>query len=435
MIRRCFGVTVPARIAGFVPAALLALAACGGSPAGASSTAPSTAPAASAKPAGASANAGAGTSSGASASSANGAAASASAAKPAAGSSAAGSSGAAAKPAGGASASTGATSSAAKPASAASASPAGGTSAAAKPGATKVSVAYGNVSGNQISLFVAGEGGYFSNNGLNVDLQLASGASKTMAVVVGNQVDIGYVGGSPLISANAEGADLMSVASVVGVYPFNFEAAPNIKTMDDIKGKSIGISNVGAGVDLATRRLLQQYNIDVKDVNLVPDSGDEIRIAGLLGGATQAAMASPPGSLAVEAKGFHPLVNLAQQKLPSAETGIIASRAWIQGHHDVMQEFVDSIVQATARAKKDRPYTISVMKKYFKSDDDAVMNATYDFFVQDVYASLPTVTPEQFATVLDQLSKTNDKLKGYDVSKAIDSSFVKSAGDRGLDKQ
>jgi hypothetical protein len=37
--------------------------------------------------------------------------------------------------------------------------------------------------------------------------------------------------------------------------------------------------------------------------------------------------------------------------------------------------------------------------------------------------------------VLDQLSKTNDKLKGYDVSKAIDSSFVKSAGDRGLDKQ
>jgi hypothetical protein len=101
----------------------------------------------------------------------------------------------------------------------------------------------------------------------------------------------------------------------------------------------------------------------------------------------------------------------------------------------VIQKYIDAVVEGTARAKNDKPFAMSVLKKYFKSDDDRAMSATYDFFALDVSPSIPNITLDQFKTSIDELGKSDPKVKDYDVSKAIDNSFVKSAADRGLDKK
>ena len=59
---------------------------------------------------------------------------------------------------------------------------------------------------------------------------------------------------------------------------------------------------------------------------------------------------------------------------------------------------------------------------------------TGDFFVNDVETLEPYVKPEQFADSITELAKQNPGVKNYDISKAIDNSFVKSALDRGLAK-
>lgn len=321
-------------------------------------------------------------------------------------------------------------------ASVAPAKPAAGSAAPAASGQlTKITSSYSNISGSNLTFFVTKEGGYFEKNGLDVDMQFISGGAKNMAALVANQIQIGHVGGSELVSANVEGADLMSVATLTPVFPYKFEAAPAIKTIQDLKGKPIGISTIGGAVDIATRLLLRKYGMDLdKDVVPVPDNGSEFRMQGLLGGATQAAMADPPGLLQLEANGFHALYNLAEEKIPTANTSVTGSRAWIQGHRDVMQKYIDSLVQGTARTKHDKAFALSVLKKYFKSDDDKGMSAAYDFFALDVAPALPAITEAQFKDAIIELSKKNKKVEGFDVTRAIDNSFVKSAGDRGLDK-
>ena len=110
-------------------------------------------------------------------------------------------------------------------------------------------------------------------------------------------------------------------------------------------------------------------------------------------------------------------------------------RAWLTTHRDVAQKFIDSMIEATARVKKDKAGTIAVMKKEFKSEDTDAMTKTYDFFATEVFASQPFPKPEQFADIKQYLSDKQPKIKDVDLGKLLDPSFVQSAVDRGVDKQ
>lgn len=136
----------------------------------------------------------------------------------------------------------------------------------------------------------------------------------------------------------------------------------------------------------------------------------------------------------MEDKGFHPLINMASQKLPNANGSTIGQRSWVNANKDVVQRYIDSIVIADQRIRQDKAGTIKIMEKYLKSDDERGMSAAYDFYVNDVYPVAPFPAPEQFADSVTILAKQNPAMKNFDVGKVLDRSFVQSAVDRGLAK-
>jgi hypothetical protein len=109
-------------------------------------------------------------------------------------------------------------------------------------------------------------------------------------------------------------------------------------------------------------------------------------------------------------------------------------RPYLNANRPTVQKYVDSVVQAIARARKDKAFTEDVLRKYHKIDDQKALDATYDFFIGSVIPSLPAPKPEQWADSVTILGEKNAKVKTFDVSKMLDDSFVKSAGERGLDK-
>jgi len=248
-------------------------------------------------------------------------------------------------------------------------------------------------------------------------------------------VQVAQVGGSEVLSANAEGGDLVVVAQLAGVYPFVLEVAAKITSIADLKGKKIGVSSVGSSSDIATRAALKKLGLDPdKDVTIVPVGSAAQRTAAMLSGAIDAGVSQPPDSLAVEKAGFHVLYDLASQKLPSANTSVVVTRTFLTANKAVVQRYVDSLVQGIKKLKADRQFGIDVLKKYFKSTDDVAMAATYDFYAQLVTATQPFPKPEMFADAQTILGAKSDKVKSYDVTRMLDTSFVQSAVDRGLDK-
>jgi ABC-type nitrate/sulfonate/bicarbonate transport system substrate-binding protein len=104
-------------------------------------------------------------------------------------------------------------------------------------------------------------------------------------------------------------------------------------------------------------------------------------------------------------------------------------RSFVAANPSVAQRYVDSIVEAAARIRSDRDLAVSVLKKYYNSDDDAAMGATYDYLLE-LMPDLPYPRPEQFTDVLPILAAKNDKAQGFDVATIMDPSFVQSAADR-----
>jgi NitT/TauT family transport system substrate-binding protein len=286
-----------------------------------------------------------------------------------------------------------------------------------------------------MSLWAAKEGGYFEKNGLDVDVQLVSGGPNALSALLSGQMQLAQLGGSEILSATTAGASLVIIATLGPVYPYRFYVAPTIKNTDDLKGKKVDATNFGSSVDVASRVGLRKLGLNPEqDVVWVTTGSHANGTAALLSGAIQGRMDNPPASQELEANGFHSLFDLASLKLPAANNVVVVNRAYLEANRDVMQRYVDALVQATARAKNDAAFMIDVEKKFFKSDDDAAMRATYDYFIGEVAPSLPFPKPEQFADAQDELSKKNEKVRGVDLSTILDPSFVQSAADRAVDK-
>jgi NitT/TauT family transport system substrate-binding protein len=299
---------------------------------------------------------------------------------------------------------------------------------------TKLIVSYSQVTGNEIPLWVAYEAGIFQQNGLAPELRLIEG-NKGIAALLAGETQFADIGGSQTLAAAANGADLTILGIIGPKFPFLFMVPASIQSADDLRGKNVGVSTIGDSSDIATRLALPRLGLDPNtDVTIVATGSSQNRRTALLNGALQGGMATMPESLSLEAQGFHTLVDLTALDLPTATQGEVAQRSYVAAHPDVAQRFMDSFVEAVARARRDKAFTVDVLKKYYQSTDDQAMNMTYDFYVGKVIPPLPYPKPEQFAEAQATLGATDEKVRQYDLSQLLDPSFVESAASRGLDR-
>jgi ABC-type nitrate/sulfonate/bicarbonate transport system substrate-binding protein len=314
---------------------------------------------------------------------------------------------------------------------------AGSPSPTARPCCTKVVAAYSNISADDWIPWYAFEKGIFKDNGLDVDLQSINGGAQTSAALLSGGIQIGQFGGSEALSANAGGADLVIVANLAPVYPYKLYVQKGIKTLADLKGKNpkakVGVSNAGGSSDIATRSALKAAGIDPdKDVDIIAVGSHANRTAALLAGTIDAGVDDPPEDLELVKAGLTPLIDLAGQKLPAANTGVIMQRTYLTANKDTVQAYVDSLVIARLKMKSDKAGAVTVLGKYFKLDNQDALNNAYDFFMNEV--TVPYLFPDvtQFKDAVEILGKTNDKIKTVDIAKMLDRSFMQSAQDRKL---
>jgi ABC-type nitrate/sulfonate/bicarbonate transport system substrate-binding protein len=223
----------------------------------------------------------------------------------------------------------------------------------------------------------------------------------------------------------------MILANLVPVYPYLFMFASSVATVSDLKGKKVGVSKFGGSADIATRVGLRREGLDpAHDVTIVETGSATNRVAALRAGAIQAGASQPPESTTLQQQGFHVLFDLAKLKLPAANTVVATTGAYARSHKAVVQAYIDSLIQALAREHKDKAFTKQILTKWIKLTDQALLDDTSSFYLNEVFPTYPAPKPEQYADAVQVLQQTNAKLQGFNVSKALDPSFVKSASDR-----
>ncbi|HLY63895.1 MAG TPA: ABC transporter substrate-binding protein, partial [Chloroflexota bacterium] len=308
-----------------------------------------------------------------------------------------------------------------KPVASTSASP------AASGAATKLTVSYSNIVADELPVWIAKEGGYFQNNGLDVTENYVQSSSGIAALLSG-ETQVFQGGGSETLSAAAGGADVEIVASITPVYPFALEVPASIPSAADLKGKKVGVSSFGSSSDTATRVALQKLGLDPnKDVSILAVGSEETRIQSLINGAIQGGVAQPPSRYDLEAQGMHSLYDLAAQHVPAANTTVVFKKSYADAHSDVVQEYVNSLVQALARERTDEPFSTKVLGQYLKLNNQDVLNRTWQYYVTNIVPSLPTMQPDQLADAVNTLAPRNPAVTNYDVTKLINNTYVNQA--------
>ena len=296
---------------------------------------------------------------------------------------------------------------------------------------TKVRASYGNISPANFAPFAAQEGGYFKQNGLDVELQLIESGSKSMAALLANQVDIASLGGTETMSAFVGGADVFAAALFVPVSPWALYVPASYKDPSDLKGKTLGIVTKGGSSEVALLACLKQINIDPsKDVTIQAIGGVPALASAMISGAVYAGPGHPPDTTVLTKAGFKVAVDLAKQKVPATDNAMVTTRTYANANKTAVQRYVDSLVQAVARGKKDKPFGIGVLKKMLNISDEAALNETYDFYVTGIFPVYPHTDIAAFNSSRDSLVATNPKVKDLDVTKVVDDSFVQDAEKR-----
>ena len=301
---------------------------------------------------------------------------------------------------------------------------------------TTITVSEAPGSANDQPGWVAQETGIFQRNGLTIEVQ-SMPAAQGISALLANQVQIALTAGVETLGALAGGADLVILTNYVPVIPYQFYARPDIQSPADIKGKKIGITTAGGSYDAALRIVLPKLGLDPdKDVTLIPTGSIPNVTAALFSGAIDGAplVVSPASFRAVQGGNFHEVFDFARYAGPYAAGLVVVKRDYLNQNRDVVQQYVDGLVQGIARFKADRATSIQIDKKYLDDADDDLVGRTYDYFVQNVTPSQPIPKPEQFTEVIASMARTNESVKNVDLNKVLDPSLVQSAIDRGLDK-
>lgn len=319
-----------------------------------------------------------------------------------------------------------------------SAAPAAVASASASAAATpipmvKLKASYGNISPANLAPFLAQEAGYFKQNRLDVDLQFIEGGAKSMAALLSNGVDIANLGGTEAMSAYIGGADISVTALFIPVSPWALYVPASYRGPEDLKGKNLGIVTKGGSSEVALRDALKQLKLDPdKDVTIQAIGGVPALAAAMISGVVYAGPGHPPDTTNLTKAGFKVAVDLAKQNVPATDNSTVVKRSWATANKDVMQRYIDSLVMAIARAKKDKPFAVTVLKKMLSLTDDVAAGETYDFYVPGIFPLYPHVLPAPFNASKQALVSSNAKVADLDVTKVIDDSFVLDAEKRGV---
>ena len=290
----------------------------------------------------------------------------------------------------------------------------------------KLRAGYASLSGNMAPYWVAKEGGYFKKYGLDIDMVAFPSGNEGMAATIAGEIDFIAIAGSTTASANIGGSDVISLAITTDRLLTSLVVNSTIQRPEDLKGKAIGISRFGTSIDTAARVVIQHYGFEpIKDVSIIQVGAVSSAVGALRSGRIQAAILSYPTVVQARREGFREMLDIASLGMPYASSGITVRRGFMNQRKEVTVNYVKAILEAIARVKKDKPFTLEVMGKYFRTKDKDMLGETYEVALTKYLRATPYPTVEAFRSVLDELAQVNPKAKGQDPKRFYDDGILR----------
>jgi NitT/TauT family transport system substrate-binding protein len=288
--------------------------------------------------------------------------------------------------------------------------------------------------GSSSVLWVAKDAGLFKKHGLDVNVIYIEGTPKALMALFAGELQVVAGTGPAVASAKVRGADVSMIMGFEVFLPYYLVAAPGIKTIEELKGKTGANHSAATSADFAMRLGLRAIGLDPeRDVSLRVVGATNLRMITMQQGQAQFTVISSTEREEAEKLGFKVLVDLAGKRIPYPHSGLISSQKLLREKRDAMLRFGRATVEAIHFFKNNKTQTIAILKKYAKTDLTTLDTAwTY---MKGAIPDMPYPTLEGMKTIVAEMARTRPELAKVDAATMVDSSIVKAIDDEGLLKK
>jgi NitT/TauT family transport system substrate-binding protein len=297
----------------------------------------------------------------------------------------------------------------------------------AQPDLIKLTVGYSPISAATLPFFIALEEKLFQKQGLEVVPVFFGGSPLINAAIMAGEFPIGLTGGAGIISSQLAGSDLIVIGSYLQVLTIDGMAKPEIKSINDLKGKKVAVSRIGASTYFAGLSMLDSRGMKPTDVVFIQAGGVGESFAALANGAVDAAMIGYPFSLKAKQAGFQVLFRPPDTEYGLYPNATVAAReSWLKEprNRKIAVSFLRAMNEGLHLAKTDAVASKKALRRYTRVQDDATLQGTFEFFQPYFPTNLRTIE-KAMANAIKFLD--HPKAKQLDPKQTFNNSYVDEA--------
>ena len=297
---------------------------------------------------------------------------------------------------------------------------------AQSPPLQKITINYATRTGTSWPLYIAKEAGYFRKYGLDVDIVFAVHPAGIAMVISGEAAMTNYPLEQAML-AGSRGGSLTIVGSPYKKSLFALMADKSIASVRDLKGKRIGVSQIGDAPYNYAVGLLAKSGLTPRDVQWLPIGTDvNGRAAALVGGRVDATMLTAPVYFKLEEKGFKSLANTSDYEDLYAPTVYVLKKSTVAANPKLPERLIKAHTEAIKRFYDDKDFALKAYIKY-TPEDPVDLARVYDRYVKsNTFERVPYVIGASVQYMLDHPvdDQSAAMMKAFDFRTVIDNSTV-----------
>ncbi|MGZ9272384.1 MAG: ABC transporter substrate-binding protein [Candidatus Binatia bacterium] len=242
--------------------------------------------------------------------------------------------------------------------------------------------------------FIAQDLGYYKKHGLDSELLFIPSTTTSLTSLLAGDMHVANVSGGAVASAVLAGAQIALVACYLNSLPYELIVHESIKSAEELKGKSIGISRLGSASDVAARALLRGLNLEPdKQVPIMQVGGSSERAAAFRAGRI-AGFPSPPGVIHLTKGMPHRiLISTAdfKQRFEFPYICAATTKAYLQKNRETVKKVIMAHIEAVHFVKTRKDESKKIMAKYARTNNEDYVEAAYTASAK-LYDVVPLVT-------------------------------------------
>lgn len=239
------------------------------------------------------------------------------------------------------------------------------------------------VSGGFAHLYTALENNLFDKYGFKMEHVFIRGSGPALAALMADEIQFLYCAADATLPSLSAGIDVKLVAAPLVKLPYVLVTRKEIRRMEDLKGKALGVARAGDLSDRLSRAMVKKFNVPEVVMRPIGGSQNE-RYQAMVANLVQGVVITPPIDVRAKNDGYNVLYRLIDMDIPFIYSSLHASSRAVRDRPEMVQRMAAAFAEAISFVDRNPGKTKGAIAKVMRTKDEEALQVSYNVYTKDI---------------------------------------------------